>query len=107
MIQEVLTEKAGASSFESEHAGTSVPTFTSAQGTTEFHADDSDDYSMEFLGDSMFLFLDDDDGVISLHFGEEVLDDTYHQDELANFLEKTKKNPKFMEDMENVSSVCE
>lgn len=56
----------------------------------------------------MFLFLDDDEGVMSLSFGEEFFDDDDdRQVELAHFLEKTKKNPRFMEDMENVSSVCE
>lgn len=101
LIPEELTEKAAPSSFESEIAVAPGP------GTTELRAEDSEEFYMEFVGDSMFLFLDDDEGAISLSFGEEVVDDDDHQVELAHFLEKTKKNPKFMEDMENVSSVCE
>lgn len=51
---------------------------------------------MEFTGDSMFLFLDDDERPLSISLGDET--DVQRQDILSRILDKSQKGQRFSDE---------
>lgn len=65
---------------------------------TDEPTETSDEFLMEFTGDSMFLFLDDDEEPQSISLGDET--DGESRDILSHILDKSPKCQRFSEDMD-------
>lgn len=76
-------------------------------GLHDIRIDGSEEFSIEFASDTMFIFLDDDEGAITLSMDEEEDGrDEEMNDTIAHFLEKTRKYPMIYDDLEDIS-LCE